>query len=66
MLIFLGIICLFGIIKDIFLSKENSPTPITKITTDPLPPMALKKDLSYLDHSEEKGRMLEMIEAPLI
>jgi hypothetical protein len=67
MLIFLGIICLLGLIRDIFLPKDNLPTPIAKIT-EPLPesPLALKKGLAYLDHFEEKGRMLEMIEAPLV
>lgn len=58
MLIFLGIICLFGIIKDLF-TKEPS-TPISKITESPAP-LALKKEFAYLDHSEEKGKMLEII-----
>lgn len=65
MLIFLGIICLFGIIKDLFCSNKETSTPISKIAEPPAP-LALKKELAYLDHSDEKGKMLEIIEAPLL
>jgi hypothetical protein len=43
MLIFLGIICLFGIIRDIFLSKENSVMPLSKIAGELGAPLTLKK-----------------------
>lgn len=57
MLIFLGIICLFGIIRDLFCPNKETSTPISKIAEPPAP-LALKKELAYLEHSDEKGIML--------